>query len=541
MKKLPKKLVKSVKRKSSKQKNSMLVYILLAVVVLLVLPVIVILNNQDKNLFSFASGATYTAGVTTVGKTMDSQNNNGISSTQVVSGSSGGTLNSISIYIGKVQAAPSNHMQVAIYADNGSTAPGTFIAAGSPQVLIANSWNTFTMTGVSITANTKYWLAFNEDGSPTQYAIANNSSAHSAWKIPTTFSVWPNPMGKLSSPVENQQYSIYMSYTGTPAMTPTPQPTAIPTTTPTTGQNTPTPIPTTTTETLTNLPAQSASVMYYGDTTRGVTYEHPGALVVTGRGNFGDPTFKAISAAGGTVLLYVDPLINEVDGTYDNMLINSSACGPAVPLWPGNPQANSSGYLLDFRVGGVEQQKLKCVLEKMVSDNPFMGGFFADDLGSRSWYPDFDWDTWGTTNQQAYRAGAIALMQTFRQVADEHGLIVIVNGTWGAGTLAASGGGYPDMNQSGNSLADGGYVEHHDSSELSYWTSYACSKQWASQSSVTHGVAFNWAVETTDSDRAAYAATNCFAYVNNQPTDNYDYAPPWGPFHYTGLPSHVMQ
>ena len=66
-------------------------------------------------------------------------------------------------------------------------------------------------------------------------------------------------------------------------------------------------------------------------------------------------------------------------------------------------------YLNDFRVGSVLQSKLECVLEKMVAENPHMAGFFADDLGSRSWYPGFSWDTWGTTNQQSYRAGAIAL------------------------------------------------------------------------------------------------------------------------------------
>lgn len=221
------------------------------------------------------------------------------------------------------------------------------------------------------------------------------------------------------------------------------------------------------------------------------------------------------------------------------MLINASACGAAVPKWPGGPEANSTGYLNDFRVGGVEQKKLQCVLNTMVSENPQMAGWFVDDLGSRSWYPDFDWDTWGTINQQAYRSGAIAISQTFREVANEHHLIFIVNGTWGAGTLAADGGGYPNMNLSGNALADGGFVEHHDASELSYWSSYACSKQWATQSPVTNGVAFNWAVTTSESDRIAYANSNCFAYVNDQPTANYDYAAPWGNFHTTGLPSKV--
>jgi hypothetical protein len=67
---------------------------------------------------------------------------------------------------------------------------------------------------------------------------------------------------------------------------------------------TPTATPAPTTTTLTNLSAQSAFVMYYGDTTRGVAYEHPGALVVTGRGNYQDQTFKDISAAGGTALAW---------------------------------------------------------------------------------------------------------------------------------------------------------------------------------------------------------------------------------------------
>jgi hypothetical protein len=501
-----------------------------------------IAKEKNTNAVSHAS-STFIAGVTTVGLSSDYGNNNGISATQAITGANSGVLSSISIYIRKVQGSPYNHMQVAIYADNGNNVPGSFLAASSSQVLTANSWNTFAMTSVPISANTKYWLAFNVDGSRTQYPIANTAMARSAWKIPTIFSVWPNLMGNLSDPVENQQYSIYMSYISNPKVTaiPTPVPTVIPTITPipTSVQNTPIPTPTTTASSLINLPAQSAAVMYYGDTTRGVAYEHPGALVVTGRGNYQDPTFKAISASGGTVLMYLDTLINAVDGRYDGLLINSSACGPAVPLWPGNPVANSYGSLNDFRVGGIEQQKLQCVLETMVSENPHMAGFFADDLGSRSWYPDFNWDTWGTSNQQAYRDGAIALLQTFRQVADEHHLIVIVNGTWGAGTLASSGGGYPDMNQSGASLADGGMVEHHSSSELSYWQAYACSKQWATASSVTHGVAFNWAIESTASDITAFANTNCFAYVNNQ-TD-YSYAPPWGPFHYTGLPSHVMK
>jgi hypothetical protein len=307
-----------------------------------------------------------------------------------------------------------------------------------------------------------------------------------------------------------------------------------------TSSATPTPTPTT----ITNLPAQAASVMYAetGDPINAgaANYAHPGGLVAAGRTNYADQVFKDVSAGGGTVLIYLDTIIDTSYGRYHDMLMNASVCGAAVPRWPGVPMANQWGYLNDFRVGGVEQGKLECVLEKMVSENPHMAGWFADDIGSRSWFPNIDWSTWSATDQQAYRNGAIALTQTFRKVADRHGLIFIVNGTWGAGSLASSGGGYPDMNQSGNALADGGYVEHHDSSELSYWTPYACSTQWAAQSTVTHGKAIMWSVTTTDADRIAYANTNCYAYVNNQPGSAYDYVAPWGTFHATGLPNKVM-
>jgi hypothetical protein len=172
----------------------------------------------------------------------------------------------------------------------------------------------------------------------------------------------------------------------------------------------------------------------------------------------------------------------------------------------------------------------------MVAENPQMGGWFADDIGSRSWYPGFSWRHWGRADQRAYRAGAIALTRTFRSVADRHGLIFLVNGTWGAGSLAAAGGGYPRMNRPGNALADGGFVEHHDG-QIRYFRRYACSRQWAAASPVTRGRAVNYAVTTTLAGRREYARSRCFAYVNRQ--RDYGHAPRWGRAHRSGLPSRV--
>jgi hypothetical protein len=287
------------------------------------------------------------------------------------------------------------------------------------------------------------------------------------------------------------------------------------------------------------MPPQAASLIW-GSGSLAEPYAHPGALVVAGRDNYQDQAFKDVSAAGGTVLIYLDAIINNSYGRYHDMLINQSKCGPATSLWPGSPKANSWGYLNDFRVGSVLQSKLQCVLETMVAENPHMGGFFADDLGSRSWFPDINWSSWSSTDQQAYRDGAIALTQTFRKVANEHGLVFIVNGTWSGGSLSSSGGGYPDMSKSGNALADGGFVEHHDG-EIGYFGPYGCSSQWASQSPVTQGKAINYAVTDTSAGLTEYVNSKCYAFVNQQSTADYDYAPPWGTFHPTGLPSHVAQ
>jgi hypothetical protein len=280
-----------------------------------------------------------------------------------------------------------------------------------------------------------------------------------------------------------------------------------------------------------NVPGQAAALVY-GDPADAEKYGYPGGLVVAGRDNYDDQKFKDVSTAGGTVLIYLDPMIDNAYGRYHKMLNESSECGPATSRWPGNYKANTWGDLNDFRVGSVLQGKLECVLEKMVSENPHMAGWLADDVGSRSWFPDLDWDRF--PDQAAYRAGAIELTKTFRRVADRHRLIFLVNGTWAGGSLSEAGGGYPNSGKSGNALAEGGVVEHHDG-QIAYFGPYACSEQWADQSSVTQGKAFNYAVTSTPVGTVEYVKSTCFAFVNHQ-TD-YGVSERWGNSHPTGLPS----
>jgi hypothetical protein len=288
---------------------------------------------------------------------------------------------------------------------------------------------------------------------------------------------------------------------------------------------------------LTLQPMQPCGFIYNdGDASSAVPYAAPGGLVVAGRENYAAAGFHSATTGGATVLLYLDALVENTVGRYHDLLINDSVYGPAVPRWPGEPQANSAGYLLDFRVGSVLHDKLEDVLELMVSENPHIGGFFADDLGSRSHFPNFDWSTFGATNQQDYRDGAIAVAQTFRTVADRHGLMVIGNGTWGAGSLADDGGGYPDMSTHGCSLLDGGTIEHHDADGTTYWNAYSGGTQWAADSPVTGpGNQVMIVIGSSEAARGQWAAAGLYAYHTTQ--DSYGEAPaPWASFHPTGLP-----
>ena len=289
---------------------------------------------------------------------------------------------------------------------------------------------------------------------------------------------------------------------------------------------------------ITHLPGQPA-LTAYGSSSAAVPYARRGALIIAGRENYADAAMKNASRAGATVLVYLDPIIDNNYGRYHRMLVSSSVCGAATSRWPGSPKANSYGYLQDFRVGSAVQRKLRCVLEKIVSENPHIGGFFADDLGSRSWYPDFSWDSWGTANQRAYRNGAIALAKTFHDVAARHKLMVMVNGTWTAGSLAAHGGGYPAAGVHGLSYADGGYIEHHETGELPFWTRYAKGQWGTAAGSVSQGKPFMYVQANDDSTRNAYNRSKVFAYLSTQ--REYDRASVWGPFHPTGLPSRVSR
>jgi hypothetical protein len=296
--------------------------------------------------------------------------------------------------------------------------------------------------------------------------------------------------------------------------------------------------------TITLQPGQPAITDYQppsGNGSNAIPYQHQGALIIAGQSQLPSANMQNAETAGATVLAYIDPMVIQPNsGTYGDMLWQSSSCGAAIPQW-GSFNSGTGYNLADFRTtadggGGLEQTKFRCVLEAMVAANPHIGGIFADDLGSKSWYPGINWSSFGSANQQAWYDGAAGLAQTLHDVAVEHGLMTMVNGTWEKGTIASSGGGYPNLAANGNAEVDGGYVEHHASGEVAFWADYAVG-QWATASGdAAQGNAVMYDQASDLSTLNTYMNTGKFAFGSYQ-TDYSQPAPVWGSFHATGLPS----
>ena len=264
-------------------------------------------------------------------------------------------------------------------------------------------------------------------------------------------------------------------------------------------------------------------------------WAHPGALVVAGRTNYNNAAFQTMAAGGATVLLYLNFIVDDAWGRYHDLLNNSSSLGPAVPDWPGSPVYNQWGNLNDFRVGGILQSKVRPLLELALDENPHIAGFFFDDLGTRAW-TTMPWDSWSSTDKEAYRNGAIQIVTTARSVLGDDGFIM-VNGTWTAITGTAGSGGYPTRNQHGNALANGGFVENHNpSTEFAFWSAYGDpdTTQWGLQTAL--GIGYMWFSNVGDvAARNAWVAGDACAYAS---TNGYTsgIATPWRSFTDFGLP-----
>jgi len=152
--------------------------------------------------------STTTAGDAAVESSFDN-NANGTSAYKVTTGVAGGTVSSVSIYIKTVDVT-NQHVQAAIYADSSGT-PGVRLGLSAIQIASPNSWNTFAITGVTVSSSTTYWIGLSEDGS-TQFA-ASSSGGSSAYHVTTGYPA-PNPFA-ANAAAASGKLSFYMNIVST--------------------------------------------------------------------------------------------------------------------------------------------------------------------------------------------------------------------------------------------------------------------------------------------------------------------------------------
>lgn len=184
-----------------------------------------------------------TLGNTTVGSTLDSGDANNMNGSIFRTGSAPSTVESMSVYVGPVSAAPNNQYQLGIYADNNGV-PGTLVASSATGTLTPNAWNTLPIKA-SLNSNTGYWLMYNTNGNNNMY-YAPMGNPQAAW-TGMSFGDWPQTFGQAT--MSNADFSIYATLAGAVATSiPTNTP-APPTTTPAPPTNTPMPPSSTPTKT----------------------------------------------------------------------------------------------------------------------------------------------------------------------------------------------------------------------------------------------------------------------------------------------------
>lgn len=172
-------------------------------------------DNKFK-ISSNAAGGTSALGTTLIGAGVDSGDSNFINGTQFTA-SVTGTTSTLNAYVRTPIGASGNNLgQMAIYADNGSDAPGTLLGSTTSTVLTGNAWNSFALSSpVPITSGQKYWLAYNTNGTAANQnnmAYESGPSYLSRYML-KTFGDWS---GAYTGTVSNYRFSVFADVDITP-------------------------------------------------------------------------------------------------------------------------------------------------------------------------------------------------------------------------------------------------------------------------------------------------------------------------------------
>jgi hypothetical protein len=185
-------------------------------------------------------------------------------------------------------------------------------------------------------------------------------------------------------------------------------------------------------------------------------YGKPTGMLITGRCNRYDAAFQTARQKGAEVLAYINPVArpdHHVCALDTKYYMNDLG---QVPLWPyptygqRSPWANTR--MTDIRVGSAWSNHVVKFVEGLMREGK-VDGVFLDAVGVRPWSSLAEWNTWPTSEKNAFAAGNVDLVRRLdaRRRAINPKFIIVANNVWEAGTTRAL---------EGERYIDGVMIEH---------------------------------------------------------------------------------
>jgi hypothetical protein len=219
---------------------------------------------------------------------------------------------------------------------------------------------------------------------------------------------------------------------------------------------------------------------FYDDSFRHLTeYQHPTAMLVTGRCNRYHDNFTLARARGAEVLAYINVMEQPISSpcAADDAFYKVNGANPARWIGPDNQPRMEypSNEMLDIRVNSAWSNRVVAYIEQLMRDDQ-VDGVFLDVIGARLWSPMANWenkalpdgtnpdpkgtaDDWTQSERDAWTAGAIDIVRRLyaSREAINPRFIIVNNNTW-VGALSTGG-------TEGEKFVDGVCLEHHEPTE----------------------------------------------------------------------------
>lgn len=242
-------------------------------------------------------------------------------------------------------------------------------------------------------------------------------------------------------------------------------------------------------------------------------YAKPTGMLIAGRCNTADPKFAAARAKGAEVLVYLNPVErpdNYVCAPDEKFYMGNRG---KVPLWPYpsyGQRLNWGGTkLTDMRPGSAWILHVVKYVEGLMREGK-VDGVFLDVVGGQLWSSLANWNSWSTSEKNAWTDGNIDLVKRLdaKRRAINPFFIIVNNNVWHRREDTRP--------QAGERYVDGVVFEHHK-------VSSAWHKQYAGRKFGDLGQRRVLVIARDTTEAKAWAKVPGVTHVSNQATNQYAY------------------